>query len=78
MGSMAESDFVIKLTPVANNNLEKIYSYISQKLFAEYAAVDLLSRIESNIMQLKYFPYSGSYPFDKLLRNKRKGILIKS
>lgn len=60
---MAESDFVIKLTPVASNDLEEIYSYISQELFAEFAAVDLLSRIESNIKPVLY----GKRSYDNLL-----------
>lgn len=62
---MVKSNFVIKITPVANNDLEEIYSYISQQLFAENSAANLLSRIESNTMRLKHFPYSGSYLTDE-------------
>ena len=58
---MEKSNFEIKITPAANNDLEEIYRYISVELFAEDAAVSLLNRIEKNIMRLKHFPYSGSY-----------------
>lgn len=74
---MVESNFVVKFTPVANNDVEEIYSYISLELFAEDAAVNLLSRMESNIMRLKYFPFSGSNLANDILRHKgyRKVII---
>lgn len=73
---MADSNYVIKFTTIANNDLEEIYRYISKELFAENAAVDFLSRIESNIMRLKYFPYSASYLLNEFLRNKGYRKLI--
>lgn len=58
---MVKNNFVIKFTPVANKDLTEIYRYISEELFSRNAAIDLLNRIETNIMRLKYFPHSGSY-----------------
>lgn len=67
---MVKNNFVIKFTPVANKDLTEIYRYISEELFSRNAAIDLLNRIETNIMRLKYFPHSGSYLSDEFLRNK--------
>lgn len=73
---MEKSNFDLKITPAANNDLEEIYRYISVELFAEDAVVSLLNRIEQNIMRLKHFPYSGSYLLDEFLRNKGYRRLI--
>lgn len=43
-------------------------SYISGKLFAELSADNLLERVESSIMRLKDFPYSGSIVLDEPLK----------
>lgn len=62
---MVKNRYSIKFTSIAMNDLEEIYRYISEELCAEDAAADLLNRIESNIMRVSRFPYSGSYPSDE-------------
>jgi len=42
------------------NDLDEIYQYITEELFAVDAAIDLLERIECSIMRLRVFPNSGS------------------
>lgn len=73
---MVKSNYNIKFTPKAAEDLDEIYSYISTKLFAEMAAVNLMNKIESSIMRLKEFPLSCSYVIDKPLRNKGYRKLI--
>lgn len=67
---MERDNFVLKFTPVANNDLEDIYRHISGELFAEKAAMNLLKRIENNVMCLKDFPYSCSFQYDERLLSK--------
>lgn len=65
---MVKSKFTIHFTKVAMNDLDEIYQYITEELFAENAATDLLERIENNIRQLKEFPNSGSQLVDEQLK----------
>ncbi len=74
---MSKSSFHVKFTAAAYDDSEQIYSYISKKLLAETAADNLLKKIESSIMRLKKFPYSGSLVSDEPLRKRgyRKSII---
>jgi toxin ParE1/3/4 len=47
-----ENNFTIKFAPKANEDLDQIYNYISEELFAERAADKLFDKIEQNIMKL--------------------------
>ncbi|MGM8215986.1 type II toxin-antitoxin system RelE/ParE family toxin [Bacillaceae bacterium W0354] len=67
---MAESKYSIHFTPIAMKDLDEVYCYISEELFADNAAADLLKRIEDHIMTLSLFPYSGSHLTDEYLRSK--------
>ena len=73
---MSGSSFHLKFTAAAYDDLEQIYSYISKKLLAETAADNLLEKIESSIMRLKKFPYSGSLVSDEPLRKRGYRKLI--
>jgi len=73
---MSGSSFHLKFTAIAYDDLEQIYSYISKKLLAETAADNLLEKIESSIMRLKKFPYSGSLVSDEPLRKRGYRKLI--
>ncbi|MHB8077031.1 type II toxin-antitoxin system RelE/ParE family toxin [Desulfosporosinus fructosivorans] len=74
---MLENSYSLKFTPKASEDLEQIYSYISEKLFAENTADNLLVRIENTIMRLKDFPYSCSFVLEESLKNRgyRKLVL---
>ncbi len=43
---MVKNKFVIKITPIANDDSSEIYRYISDELYAEDAAGNLLNCIE--------------------------------
>ena len=67
---MAKNKYVLKFAPKANEDMEEIFDYISGKLFAEVAAINLLEKIEESIMRLEEFPFSCSLVTDELLKNK--------
>lgn len=67
---MVENNYSVHFTNVAMDDLDDMYRYISEELFAESAAIDLLDRIERSILNLAIFPYSGSLPNDEYLRTK--------
>lgn len=73
---MENKQYIIKMTPKAKEDLEQIYSYISEELFAEESAKTLLIRIENSIMQLQEFPFSCNYVADQFLRTKGYRKLI--
>ena len=68
---MSSNMFEVMFTPIASEDIEQIFSYISEQLFAEKAATELLDKIEASIMRLTEFPFSGSLAIDEIL--KRKG-----
>ena len=45
------------MTPVAADDLGNIYRYISEELFTESAATNILKRMEREIIRLKEFPF---------------------
>lgn len=76
---MLESEYTLKVTPKAYEDLDEMYYYISNKLYNETAANHLLEKIETGIMRLKEFPFSCSVLKDELLKEKgyRKLIINK-
>ena len=66
---MANS-YTIKMTPKAADDLENIFQYISEELFAISSAANILRDIEKGIMRLKEFPFSCNYVADEYLKNK--------
>ena len=71
-----ENNYIVKMTPKAADDLDNIYRYISEELFAISAATNILERIEKEIMRLKEFPFSCNYVADEYLRNKGYRKLI--
>ncbi len=67
---MEDSRYTLKLTPMAENDLERIFEYIAKTLLASQAAFALMDDIEQQIMRLRDFPYSGSPVLDELLSSK--------
>ena len=68
---MESRNYQIKFTPIAREDLEEIYRYISKELHAEGAAANLMEKIERGVMRLKDYPFSCTYVEDEFL--KRKG-----
>lgn len=64
------NNYTIKMTPKVADDLDNIYRYISEELFATSEATNILERIEKEIMRLKEFPFSCNYVADEYLRNK--------
>lgn len=73
---MSKNNYSLKFTPKASEDLEQIYGYVSEKLFNNTAANNLLEKIEVGIINLKNFPYSGSFVSDELLKSKGYRKLI--
>ena len=71
-----KNSYKIKIIQRAREDLDNIYRYISSELYAEYAAENLLERIEKSIMRLKDFPISCNYVADEFLRKKGYRKLI--
>lgn len=67
---MEQSKFSIKVSPIASEDLDSIYTYIANELFNENAANNVLSQIESSILRLKHFPFSGPVVNDEILKLK--------
>ena len=73
---MSNNSYGLKLTPKASEDLDKIYRYITEELYAEQAAADLLEEIETSVLKLKEFPFSCNYVADEYLKKKGYGKLI--
>ncbi len=71
-----ENNYTVKITPKAAGDLESIYIYISEELFATSAATNILERIENGIMGLREFPFSCNYVSDEYLKSKGYRKLI--
>lgn len=71
-----ENNYTVKMTTKAADDLDNIYRYISEKLFATSAATNILERIEKETMRLKEFPFSCNYVADEYLRKKGYRKLI--
>lgn len=71
-----ENNYNIKMTPKAAEDLDNIYKYISEELFAVSSAANILEGIEKGIMGLREFPFSCNYVADEYLRNKGYRKLI--
>lgn len=73
---MSTSDYQVKLTPKAHEDLDRIYSYITGELYAPVAANSLLEKIEASIMRLRDFPFAYGLVDDGFLRSKGYRKLI--
>ncbi|WP_025690677.1 type II toxin-antitoxin system RelE/ParE family toxin [Paenibacillus zanthoxyli] len=67
---MDGSWYSIKFTPLAQDDLDQIFEYISKELSATQAAHNMMTDLEQGIMGLSDFPYGGSPVRDDLLRGK--------
>ena len=70
------NNYTIKMTPKAAEDLDNIYKYISEELFAVSSATNILEKIEQGIMVLREFPFSCNYVADEYLKNKGYRKLI--
>ncbi len=73
---MEGSNYNIKFAPIASEDLDHIYAYISQQTFTDQVAKELLKKMEFHIMRLRDFPLSGNSVEDAFLRSKGYRKLI--
>ena len=52
-----QNEYTVKLTLAAEADLDEIYSYISDTLFAPQTAVNIIDEIEEKIFSLETSPY---------------------
>ena len=71
-----QNSYQLKFTPIAEDDLDGIYRYISEHLVAPKAANDLMEDIEDSIIRLRDFPYSGSPVADDILSSRGYRKLI--
>ena len=67
---MEKNRYTIRLTPIADQDIEEISDYIAYELNNEIAAVDFLEKLEYQILRLEEFPFSCEVVTEKLLRLK--------
>ena len=67
---MEKNRYTIRLTPIADQDIEEISDYIAYELKNEIAAVDFLEKLEYQILRLEEFPFSCEVVTEKLLRLK--------
>jgi len=71
-----QNSYKLRFTPIAENDLDGIFRYISDHLTAPKAANNLMDDIETSIMRLRDFPYSGSPVTDDILSSRGYRKLI--
>lgn len=62
----------IKFTPHSRDDLDSIFHYISNTLYAPQSAKNLMQKIEKSILNLSDYPFMSPLIDDKLL--SRKGL----
>ncbi len=50
--------------------MDEVYSYITDEIYNEGAADNLLNKIEKRVMRIKEFPFSCSFVTDEILKGK--------
>lgn len=76
---MDTNQYKVIMTPTAYREINKIYDYITEELYAKNAARDLMKKVEEEVQRLKYAPkiHTEIEKPDELKRNYRK-IVIKN
>jgi toxin ParE1/3/4 len=62
--------YSLLFTPLADDDIDQIYQYITVELSAGIAADNLLEQLELQIMHLREFPYSHAEVSDMPLKGK--------
>lgn len=76
---MDTEKYKVIITPTAYKEINKIYNYITEDLYAQNVAKKLMKEVEEEVQRLKYAPkmHAEIEKFDELKRNYRK-IVIKN
>lgn len=73
---MGRNRYIIRLTPIAEQDIQEISDYIAFELKNELAAIDFLEKLEYQILRLEESPLSCELVNDKLLRLKKYRKLL--
>jgi len=71
-----EKKYKLKITQLAQEDLDEIFLYISENLHAPMAANNLMDEIENSIKSLCLFPYKSPLSIDIMLIQKGYRKLI--
>lgn len=76
---MDTKQYKVIITPTAYKEINKIYDYITEDLYAKNAAKRLMEKVEEEVQKLKYAPkiHTEIEKFDELKRSYRR-IVIKN
>lgn len=76
---MDTNQYKVIITPTAYKEINKIYDYIKEELYAENAAKNLMKKVEEEVQRLKYAPkiHTEIEKEDELKRIYRR-IVIKN
>ncbi len=74
---MDTNQYKVIITPTAYKEINKIYDYITEELYAENAAKRLMKKVEEEVQRLKYAPqiYTEIEKYDELKRNYRRIVI---
>lgn len=74
---MDTNEYKVIITPTAYKEINKIYDYITDDLYAENAAKRLMKKIEEEVLSLKYAPkiHTKIEKFDELKRDYRRIVI---
>lgn len=74
---MNTNKYKVIITPTAYKEINKIYNYITEDLYAEKAARKLMRKVEEEIQRLKYAPkiHTEIEKNDELKRNYRRIVI---
>ena len=74
---MGTKKYKVIITPTAYKEIDKIYDYITDDLYAENAAKRLMNKVEQEIQRLKDSPkiYAEIEKFDELKRVYRRIVV---
>lgn len=65
-----KNDFKVEFAPIAYDDLDEIFAYISTELQEPDAAMNLIMAIEAAILKIPAFPYKYPVARDAMLANK--------
>lgn len=74
---MDTDHYKVIITPTAYKEINEIYDYITEELYAENAAKDLMLKVEKEVQKLKYAPkiHTEIEELDELDRTYRRMII---
>ena len=73
---MEQKPFNYVFTPLAEQDMDEIFNYISSELYNPQAADRLINRIQEEVERICAFPYSRPLLFNKILNAKGYRMII--